>query len=213
MVNINKLNIEKIIQNNNVEELFQVDISKQTWVWINRDIFIDILQNVIEYDSFNEEELIHEIKNISEDRVIRSLNEKFGNIEWITVDQKLFESLCEDFTSTKDIETFIYMDKKVYTRKILKKVNELDWILKAMAVDTYQHLGLEDKNLIEVFKEYFEENGMVIEEILLTGEYKLNVLTWKLYEENNLLEFYKTDERYRQWAEGNAIFMFNEISK
>ncbi len=213
MININKLNIEKMIKNNDIEDLFQVDISKQRWIWINKDIFIDILQNVIEYDSFNEEELIHEIKNISEDRVIQSLNEKFENIGWMSVDQKLFESLCEDFVATKDIETFIYVDKKVYTKKILKKVNELDWILKAMAVDTYQHFGLENKNLTEIFKEYFNENGMIIEEILRTGEYKFNALTWKLYEESNLLEFYKMNQRYRQWAEGNARFMFYEISK
>jgi len=82
-----------------------------------------------------------------------------------------------------------------------------------MAVDIYQHLALENKTLIQIYEEYFNENGMIIEEILLTGQYTLNVATWKLNKEGNLLEFFKVEERYSQWSEGNSRFVFSELSK
>lgn len=214
MINIENLNIEQIIKNSTVEELFQVNIKNQDWIWVNKDIFADIVYNVLEYESTDEDYLIEEINNISEDKLNEILNDKFKKIGWISVNQLLFEKLVDDFISTKDIETFIYVNRRFYTKKVIEKTNELSWILKAMAIDGYQHLSLENKTLLEIYEEYFNENGMLIEEILLRGEYKfLNVATWKLYEQTNLLEFYKMDERYRQWSEGNSNFMFYELSK
>ena len=211
---IENLNIEQIIKNSTVEELFQVNIKSQDWIWVNKDIFSDIVYNALEYEYTDEDYLIEEINNISEDKLNEILNDKFKKIGWISVNQRLFEKLVEDFISTKDIETFIYVNKRFYTKKIIEKTNELSWILKAMAIDGYQHLSLEDKTLLEIYEEYFNENGMLIEEILLRGEYKfLNVATWKLDEQINVLEFYKMDERYRQWSEGNSNFMFYELSK
>jgi len=212
-MDIKRLNIEKIMEDSTLEELFQVDFTKQEWIWVNRDIFFDIIYNSLEYDSVNEEDLKKEIKNISDDIFIKILSYKFKEVGWISVDQKLFEKLVEDFISTKDIETYIYVNKKLYTKKIIEKTNELSWILRAMAVDSYQHLALENKTLIQIYEEYFNDNGMIIEEMLLTGEYRINVATWKLDKISNSLEFYKVEERFSQWSEGNSRFMFNELSK
>jgi len=213
VINIKRLNIEKIIEDKDLEELFQLNFIKQEWIWVNRDIFFDIVYNALEYDSVDEEELKKEIINISEDIFIEILTDKFKDIGWISVDQRLFEKLVEDFISTKDIKTYIYANRRFYNKNIIEKTNELSWILRAMAVDTYQHLALENKTLIQIYEEYFNENGMIIEEILLTGQYTLNVATWKLNEKSNLIEFYKVKERYSQWSEGNSRFMFNELSK
>lgn len=207
------INIDEIIEKSNLEQLFNVDLTKQQWVWINRDVFIDIVYNVLEYDAVKEDDIEQKMNTVSEKIIIKILTSKFKEIGWIPVNQILFGSLVEDFIVTKDIETFIYSNKKFYTKKIIEKTNELNWIFKAMAVDCYQYLDIEDKPLVEIFEEYFNENGMIIEELLLTGEYKFNIATWRLDKKSNLLEFYKMDERYRQWAEGNTNFMFNELSK
>jgi len=213
VIKIKRLNIEKIMQESGLEEMFQMNFTKQEWVWVNRDIFFDIVYNALEYDSVDEEELKKEIINNSEDVFIEILTDKFKEIGWISVDQRLFEKLIEDFISTKDIKTYIYVNRRFYNKNIIEKTNELSWILRAMAVDTYQHLALENKTLIQIYEEYFNENGMIIEEILLTGQYTLNVATWKLNEKSNLIEFYKVKERYSQWSEGNSRFVFNELSK
>jgi len=213
VIKIKRLNIEKIMQESDLEEMFQMDFTKQEWIWVNRDIFFDIVYNALEYDSVDEEDLKKQIINIPEDIFIKILTDKFKEIGWISVDQKLFEKLVEDFISTKDIKTFIYVNRRFYNKNIIEKTNELSWILRAMAVDTYQHLALENKTLIQIYEEYFNENGMIIEEILLTGQYTLNVATWKLNEKSNLIEFYKVKERYSQWSEGNSRFVFNELSK
>jgi len=213
VIKIKRLNIEKIMQESDLEEMFQMDFTKQEWIWVNRDIFFDIVYNALEYDSVDEEDLKKQIINIPEDIFIKILTDKFKEIGWISVDQKLFEKLVEDFISTKDIKTFIYVNRRFYNKNIIEKTNELSWILRAMAVDTYQHLALENKTLIQIYEEYFNENGMIIEEILLTGRYTLNVATWKLNEKSNLIEFYKVKERYSQWSEGNSRFVFNELSK
>jgi len=213
VINIKSLDIEKIIKSSTLEDIFQMNFDNAEWIWVNRDIFFDIVYNVLEYDSVVEEDLKREVRIMDDDVFVKNLNYKFKELGWTLVNQKLFEELVEDFISTKDIETYIYVNKRFYTKKIIKKTNELNWILKAMAVDTFQQLALEDKNLIQIYEEYFNENGMIIEEMLLTGEYKLNVATWKLDTKSNLLEFYKLEERYSQWSEGNSNFMFNELSK
>lgn len=213
MINIKILNIERTIENSSLEDIFQVDLKKQEWIWANRDIFFDIVYNTLEYDSVDEEELKEEIKSISDDVFAKILKSKFKEIGWIQVDQRLFEKLVEDFISTKDMETFIYISRKIYAKKIIAKTNKLSWMLKAMAVDAYRHLALKEKTLLKVFEEYFNENSMIIEQILLTGEYKLNVATWKLDKKSNLLEFYKIEERHSQWSEENSSFVFYELSK
>lgn len=213
MINIKEFNIERILKNNLVENMFHVDFTKEEWIWVNRDIFFDIIYNVLEYDSVDEEELAKEIETIGDNVFFNILEYKFKEIGWVSINQMLFEKLVDDFVSTKDIKTFIYINKKYYTRKIIDKTNELSWILKAMAIDAYQHLALEDKSLVQIYEEYFNENGMIIEEILVTGKYDFNVATWRLNKNSNILEFYKTKERYSQWSEGNSMFMFNELSK
>jgi len=213
VMDIKRLNVEKIMTDRTLEDMFQVDFKNQEWVWVNRDIFFDILYNAIEYDAEDEENLKEEIKNTDDDVFSKVLTDKFKEIGWVSVHQKLFENLVDDFIATKDIETFIYMSKRFYAKKIIQKMNELSWVLKAMAIDAYQHLALENKTLIQIYEEYFNENGMIIEEILITEQYKFNSGTWKLDRESNSLEFYKMRERYHQWSEGNSNFVFNQLSK
>ncbi len=213
MINIPNLDIQKIIEKSDLDQLFNLNIKNEEWIWVNRDIFLDIASNTLEYDSIDEEDLIQKVNSIPEDTITKILNNKFKEAGWVSINQRLFEKLVDDFESTKDIETYIYASKRFYSKKIIRITNELSWIFKAMAVDTYQHLGLENKTLIEIFEEYFNENGMIMEEILLTGKYKFNVAVWEFDSKTNLLEFYKMDERYRQWSEGNSNFVFNELNK
>lgn len=208
-----KVNLIDIIETSNLDELFQINLEKEEWVWINKEIFLDIILNAIEYDFVDEKELYNSIENIKEEIIIETLEKKFKKAGWMKVNQKLFEKLDFGFVHTKDIETYIFSSKKAYNKKIIAKSNELDWILKAMAVDSYQHTAFENKTLLEIYEEYFNENGMVIEKILQDGEYEMGLATWKLDDKSNLFEFYKQDERFRQWSEGNSNFAFYELNK
>ncbi len=116
MIIIDELNIKKILKDSDLEELFQVSLKKQEWIWVNRDIFLDIIYNALEYDFIDEEDLNDKINNVSEEEFIQILNDKFKEIGWITVDQRLFEKLVDDFVVTEDIETYIYVDRKVYAK-------------------------------------------------------------------------------------------------
>ncbi len=213
MIHIGTLNIKEIIEKNALEQLFHIDFKNEDWIWINRDIFLDIVYNGLDYSTINEDELKVEIENVSDQSFIELLSDKFKEIGWISVEQQLFERLVADFICTKDIQTYIFTNKRFYNRRIIQKTKEFNWIFKAMALDAYQHLAIEDKTLIEVFEEYFKDNGMIIEDILLEGKYEFNVAYWEFDAKTNLLEFYKLGKNYRQWTEGHSNFMFNELSK
>lgn len=208
-----QVDIIQTLKNSTLEQMFQIDFMQQPWVWVNKEIFPDIISNVIDYNIEQEEAVFDKVRNIEEGKIINLIKEKMNEKGWIEVNQKIFEKLEEGFRVTKDIQTYIFVERKYYSRKLITKMKEMEWLLKAMAVDTYQHLTLEIGNLTEVFKEKFNDNSRIIEEILLKNEYELNEGVWRYNKKNNLLEFYKNGKNFRQWAEGNADFTFYELSR
>ncbi|WP_026476132.1 hypothetical protein [Alkaliphilus transvaalensis] len=211
MIKINLI-LTEAIKDCNLEKLFGLDFNKEEWIWVNNEIFADLAMNAIDYDSYDEKELVDEINKISETELIKIVRDKMKEIGWTEVNQLLFEKLEDGFNATKDINTFIFAKKKFFMLKMIAKMKELQWALKAMAVDAFQHLTPEIQ-LRTLYEEDFEDNFMILEEFLISGQYKKNNCVWKVMPENGALVFYKNNKQHRVWAEGNANFIFNELSK
>lgn len=204
--------IVNLLEQSELTELLNTDFKMNRWVWLNREMFTDMVLNVLEYDDVDETMIFDAINEIKEVIIIDIVRKKMKSLGWLEVSQKVFHELERGFNITHDIETYVFVEKKLYMTKILQKLQEMQWILKAMAIDYYQHLS-ENNNLQKVYEELFNSNDMIIEELLLTGEYKKNTGLWKYNKKLNAMYFYKNGKNHRQWAEGNANFIFYELNR
>lgn len=208
--------ISKIIdlmEKSQLTELLNTDLKMSRWIWINKDMFRDLVLNVLEYDLVDEAEVFEAINGIDEGIFIGIIRRKMKELGWLEVNQRIFREIEKGFNITNDIETYVFVEKKLYMTGILQKLQEMQWILKAMAVDYYQHLSPENNNIQKVYDELFNNNDMIIEEILLTGEYKKQTGIWKYNKKSNAMYFFKNGKNHRQWAEGNANFVFYELNR
>lgn len=205
--------IINLLEKSELEVLFNIDLKLNRWVWLNRDTFQDLVLNVLDYDIEEEDEIFSAIKELKDSVIIEIVRKKMKKRGWVEVNQNVFQELEAGFNTTKDIETYVFVEKKLYMARILSKIKEMQWTLKAMAIDYYQHLSPENNSLQKVFDEMFSNNDMIIEELLQTGEYVKNTGKWKYNKKANAMYFYKNGKNHRQWAEGNANFIFYELNR
>ncbi|MBM7614886.1 hypothetical protein [Alkaliphilus hydrothermalis] len=208
-----KFNLVEAIKDCDLETLFGVDLKKEQWVWLNAEIFPDLIMNITDYDSYDDdEELMEAIRGLSEAEFINIVATKMNEKDYMLVNQYLFEKLEGGFNVTDDIKTYIFVEKKYFMLKMIGKLKELEWVLKAMAVDSYQHITPE-KKLRAIYEEDFYENMMILEELLIHNKYEKFNCVWRVIPETQALVFYKNEKQHRVWAEGNANFIYNELSK
>jgi hypothetical protein len=201
-----------LLEKSELTELLGTDFKMNRWVWLNRDMFADMVLNALDYNDADEAVIFDFIKEIKEAIIIDIIRKKMKSIGWLEVSQKIFHELENGFNITQDIDTYVFVEKKLYMTKILQKLQEMEWILKAMAIDYNQHLS-DNNSLQKVYEELFKTNDMIIEELLLTGEYRINTCLWKYNRKLKAVFFYKNGKSHRQWAEGNANFTFYELSR
>lgn len=212
-----KMDIKKQIYNSlsqvSLEEVLDItDVHNLDWFWINRDIFEDILKNIPSVDYYEREDEINNfLKSIKDEEFIKPLREEIEKRGFIESDQGFFGKLDKDYRVMEDIETWIFIKESYYNKLWIKKFNELEWVLKAMAINTYQRLDFPYSSLLETYRELFESNSRIIEDILVKGEYVLEGGKWILNEKIGSLTFYKNNKTFNEWGEGEVEFKFDEL--
>lgn len=208
-----KEQIYKSLAQASLEEVLDItDIHNLDWFWINRDIFEDILKNIQDFDYYEREEEVKDFLNtISEEEFIKPLRDEIEKREFIEIPQRFFAKIDEDFRVVEDIDTWIFIKDTYYNRLWIKKFNELEWVLRAMAINTHQRLDFPYSSLLETYAELFEGNSRIIEDILVKGEYVLEGGKWILNEKKGILIFYKNNKVFYEWGKGEAEFKFDEL--
>lgn len=199
------------LENSKIEDIFPIDMNSQEWVWINKDIYIDLLNNALAYEEviealaeeFNPEEF--------ELTILEILRRKMKDSGWLEVNQILFHEIEKDFNPTIDIQTYIFANRKFFIKNINRIAREMAWVFRAMAIDAYQHLIPEEGSLQQIFDGYFNDNFIIIEELIVKGSYSFNQGSWKYNKKENSLLFSKLDKDYRHWGEGNTNAIFREL--
>lgn len=206
-------NIKNSLEKATLEEILdRKDIHSLDWFWINRDIFEDILKNIPDFDYYTQEDETKKYLNsIQDEQFIDLLKEKIEKRNFIEVSQSLFAKLDEDYRVIEDIKTWIFLRENYYNKLWIKKYNELEWVLHAMAINAYQKLDYPYASLEETYKELFENNTRIIEEIVNAGEYTLETGKWIFDREENTLAFYKNKKIFYEWGEGEVESRFHEL--
>lgn len=206
-------NIKNSLEKAKLEEILdRKDIHSLDWFWINRDIFEDILKNIPDFDYYTQEDETKKYLNsIQDEQFIDLLKEEIEKRNFIEVSQSLFAKLDEDYRVIEDIKTWIFVGENYYNKLWIKKYNELEWVLHAMAINAYQKLDYPYASLEETYKELFEDNTRIIEEIVNAGEYTLETGKWIFDREENTLAFYKNKKIFYEWGEGEVESRFHEL--
>lgn len=212
MLNIENIIKEKLQQATLEEILDRKDIHSLDWFWINRDIFEDILKNIPKFDYYEQEEEIKKYLNsIEDEKFIDFLRPEIETRGFIEISQNLFAKLDKEYRIMEDIETWIFIHENYYNKLWIQKYNELEWVLKAMAINTYQRLDYPYGSLEQTYQELFENNIRIIEEITDKGKYVLERGKWILNEKEGTLRFYKNEKIFYEWGKGEVEFRFEEL--
>ncbi|SCY03331.1 hypothetical protein [Alkaliphilus peptidifermentans] len=202
----------KLIEGYSIEDLLLIDMESINWVWINEEIFSDIINNISELNDYQESDLETLVSSIDKNRFINSIRNKMKQKGWLEVNQFFFTEIDKEFIPTTDIETYVFVNRKYFISRMNKITSEMEWVFKAMAIDTFQHL-LSEESLTKIYDEYFSNNYMLIEDLLVKEEYCLNQGKWHYYKNNGTLVFYKNSKKHRQWSEGSTISTYNELNR
>ncbi|RBP35928.1 hypothetical protein [Garciella nitratireducens] len=212
MLNIENIIKEKLQQATLEEILDRKDIHSLDWFWVNRDIFEDILKNIPKFDYYEQEEEIKKYLNsIKDEEFIDFLRYEIETRGFIEISQNLFAKLDKEYRIMEDIQTWIFIHENYYNKLWIQKYNELEWVLKAMAINTYQRLDYPYDSLEETYQELFENNIRIIEEITDKGKYVLESGKWILNEKEGTLRFYKNGKIFYEWGKGEVESRFEEL--
>lgn len=195
-----------------LENILDIDDFKDIdWIWVNREIFRDILYNLGFDKEFEEKDLEKFLYEIEDKEMIHVLIPIFNKKGYMCIDQQTFSNLEKEYKPTNDIKTTIFVKEKYYRKLSIKQINNYNWILKAMAIDTYFRMGLDYKNLKETYEELYMENTRILEDVLSLGEYNFLTGVWRFIKKTKELYFYKSGEFYNSWSEGEVHSKFEEF--
>lgn len=203
--------LSTLTQEETLEKILDIDrLEDHEWVWINRDIFLNICYNIGLDAEMTETEIEDALRQTEDYEIIEILTEAFRKRDYIPIDQFQFSRLETGYKPTTDIETAIFVKEKYYRKLFIRLSKAFDWMLKAMALDTYFRMGLDYKSLKEVYEDLYEGNMRILEDVFRKGEHTYLVGTWKHVRKTDELYFYKSDEFFCSWAEGAVSSKFEE---
>lgn len=196
--------LEEILDIDNFEEL--------QWIWVNREVFLDIVLN-LKLDELLGEDVLDEIHKIEDEEILGALILPFEKKGYLPMNQLLFGSMEEGFKPTEDIKTIVFVKESKYKKISIHMVRRYEWLLTAMAMDTYFRMGLDYKSLKETYEDLYEGNNRLIEDLLAEGEAAYLAGSWKYIRKTDELYFYKGSEFFNSWTEGETRSKFQEFLK
>ncbi|MBF7096870.1 hypothetical protein [Alkalibacter mobilis] len=207
---MDSLRITNMIKRSPVEKVFGFDdIKKIDWVWINRDVFNDIILAADEDDELDDEDCDNFLRMISDADFVDILRERFDEKGFVGIDADRFYKLDPQ---NKELgkDTTIFINRKYLVKLLIGFYDSHEWMLKAMALDLK---GYHDRTLKELYKEFFEDNPRVIEEMAISGQYKEGSLIWNYDMETNTLVTSYDDKVITKWSDREATNRFEYLTK
>lgn len=207
-----EFNLIDRVKEASLEMLLGKGYEGEQWIWLSRDLLKDFIGNILDYDSFDDQELEEAVTEHQEE-LFTLMIKKLKEAGWVSISPKLFAVIHRDFPGTTDGEISIFLQRQYYLTHVMSKIRAWEWCLRAMAVDTYQQLNPEGISLESIYEEHFSNNYRMLE-LLLEGQRVSHLHgTWRIDLGTHLLYFYKGGKELRQWAETHGNSVFKELSQ
>ncbi|MFZ5969149.1 MAG: hypothetical protein ACOYVK_18490 [Bacillota bacterium] len=197
-----------------LEELMDIDhIDSVDWIWVNRELYRDFFYN-LQLDQEIDDDVIEAVlSEINDDEMYSALKQPFQQKGFVSVSQILFASFDKGYKPTKDIKTFIFVKGRYYRKLITVHFRELEWILKAMAIDTMIKMGTDYKSVKEAYQDLYEENTRILEDLLTNGSYEYLTAKWEYDAKSNQLYFYRSGEMFHEWNQNATLSRYAEYTR
>lgn len=203
------MNLLELLKNNmdtlNISEIFNTE-QNPDWVWVNQLVFQDIFYGL------NESEEIEEfiLEDVNEQEIFKVLEEIFSQYQYIRINQHLFSTWEKEYKPTKDIETIIFVKDNIYRKICIDNFNKYKWFLKAIAIDTFYKINSAFNNLNDCYKDMYEDNYRIVEDILSLQNYQYVSGNWEYVSKDNVLLFTKNNKLVNIWTEEEANCQYNQ---
>jgi len=194
-----------------LKKILDIDDFEETeWIWVNKGIYKDIMFNLQMDHVYDEVQIEEFIDGVLDREMLDKLIKPFRSQGYLPMNQFQFAMAEKGFKPTKEIETVVFVKEKLYRKLMIRLMKDFSWILKAMALDTYFKMGSQYRSLMETYRELYEENGRIIDAVLSNEEHRYLTGRWKFERKTKELLFFKQDELYHSWGEGEAEARFQE---
>lgn len=146
------------------------------------------------------------LRMVSDDTFIEFMQEPFEKQGYTLVDHRIIKLL--DKVEIKN-DTYVFVNETYLNRLLIKGYFRYEWVLKAMAVDYSKYL---DKDLLETFKEYFDGNTRLIEQLIKEQKCSLDNHKWIMDFDHNVL-YYPVNKKKIQWTKEEAESKFKILKE
>lgn len=187
--------VEKVFGASRLEDL--------DWVWLHRDLFADVVY--LADENMEDEDVEIFLRMISDEDFLELLEPRMEERGFLAISAERFRKL-DPTQKTFDGNTLLYVGRRFLMKKMIGFTNTYDWVLKAMALDLH---SFSDNALTEVYKEYFEENGRILEQIAVTGEFEQQGYTWVLEADTDTMVSFYEGKVFSKWSSREAINTFD----
>ncbi|MFZ7119920.1 MAG: hypothetical protein ACOWWH_03080 [Eubacteriaceae bacterium] len=199
------VDIIALLQNVDIDKMLYNGKEKTNWLWICRDTFRDIIYASDTEDNLKEKDIDLFLRMISDDDFIEIIDPILEKNGFINFKQDIFQLL--DDSEKLNFNAYIYVKESYFNRLLIKANIKYEWVLMAMAIDYSKFVDLE---LNETYKEYFEGNSRIIEELINYKYYEHGDNKWDMDFKHNIL-YYRLGKKQMQWTKGETESTFNDF--
>lgn len=200
------VDITDILEKATVDLLFSFTEEPPNLIRLNRNHFADIIRAADYQKQLKDAEIDMYLRMLSDEDFISIIAPAIEEGQYQRIKEENYSLLIEDYRPSKK-KDYLFISEKYLTKLLIRTYIRYEWVLKAMAIDYAKYLG---EDLMESYKEYFENNNRIIELILLEGYYDESANHWEIDWEHNTL-IYSFGKREVIWTKGEAENRFEEL--
>ncbi|MFZ7132721.1 MAG: hypothetical protein ACOWWR_10220 [Eubacteriales bacterium] len=187
-----------------VDNIMAEGKEKTNWIWIHRKVFKEILSIADEHQQLSDYDMDTFLRMVTDDDFIELIQHPLLNKGFMLIDEDMF-TLMENKRQTP-LKAYIFIKEAYFNRLLIKGFNDYEWVLKAMAIDYSKYM---DKDLAETYKEFFEGNTRIIEQLFKDKKYAADNQFWFMDFKYNLLS-YQFKRKQVQWSKEEAESKFSD---
>lgn len=189
-------------------EVFQVPrLEELEWVFFHREMFPIVVQTAD--PSLHVREVEDFLRLMSDSDFMELIAPTLEREGFLAIENSRFSKLVPDHKKTSD-RGFIYINRHFLMKRMIGFAGRFDWTLKAMALDLK---SFREESLVDIFKENFEENGRLLEELAVGGTVAMEDWLWTLDPDTETLIGKYKGRVVAKWSHREVLHAFTYRTK
>ncbi|HCX65706.1 MAG TPA: hypothetical protein DHN33_10920 [Eubacteriaceae bacterium] len=190
-----------------LEKYFGVSsLDEMDWFQLTRPQFKEVVQLVNENKEWSENEIEDFLRILSDEDFLDFLRPQIEEQGFHPISSERFELLTGEKQSIKK-NAAVFVHSKSLLKYRIRFNERYEWLLQAMAIDYARAIS---EPILDTYKEEFEGNERVLEEIALQWAYEKENMRWVFEGKTNSLHGYLKGKKISNWSNGEAVNQFQD---